>query len=128
MLSIALVALIAIRRELLEPGANIILRGIVPFGIRLQAKIDAHLRILLLAYWLLALRGLKLVRALLFISGNGCGESHFGVQFIIERLNISGAEEALATNTLAGFDTPILHPLLKHHTIYAQPARRLARI
>jgi len=46
---VALIALVAIGRELLKPGANILFRGVVPLGIGLQAQVNTHLRVLLLA-------------------------------------------------------------------------------
>src|SRR5579885_2800265 len=49
MFGVTFVALVALRGKLVEPGADIFVRDIVPFSVGLQAQVDLHLRVVLLA-------------------------------------------------------------------------------
>src|SRR5436309_15966698 len=97
MLRVLLIALIAIGRELLEPGTNILFRSIVPLGVGLQSQVYAHLRVLLLTH-----RDRHLfTRTLAFVGGYSFDQFSVPVHFFVECLQVGSAIKRIASNAPA---------------------------
>src|SRR5436853_3263686 len=107
MLRVAFVAFVAIWGELLKPDTDIFFGGVVPFGIGLQAQVDAHLWVLFFAH-----RSLRsFTGTLALVSGYRFGQFSGGMQFVIERFDICTAEEEITPYAAIWLDTPIFYPL-----------------
>src|SRR5260370_15512665 len=93
---VVLIALLAPGCKLSKPGANILFRGVVPLRIGLQAQVDTHLRVLLLAgrstFFFPA-------RALALVCRNRLRQFRRRVQLVIQSLNFRGAKKRLAPDT-----------------------------
>src|SRR5579884_2279991 len=122
MFRVAFVAFVAIGGKLLEPATDIFFGGVVPFGIGLQTQVDAHLWVLFLAH-----RSLRdFTSTLAFVSRYRFGQFSGGMQFVIERFDICGAEEEITPYTTIWLDAAIFHPLFERHAVYTQSLCSLA--
>src|SRR5579875_249310 len=101
---VAPIALVAFWSQLQKPGADVFFRDIIPLGVGLQAQIDAHSRVLLLAprYELERLRAAGSNCAFLLIGGDGLRQLRLWMQLLVERLDVGGFEKVVAPYPLIG--------------------------
>jgi hypothetical protein len=57
-------------------------------------------------------------RTLALVSGYRFGQFRGGMQFVIERFDICGAEEEITPYATIWLDTAIFYPLFEHHAVY----------